>query len=51
MSEFLGNYGFFLLITLFMVICHLGHGGHGGRGRRDEEPGKGGSSPGGGHQH
>jgi hypothetical protein len=39
------------LIALFMVICHLGHGGHGGQGRRDEEPRKGGSSPGGGHQH
>lgn len=51
MSEFLGNYGFFILIALFMVICHLGHAGHGGHGRRDEEPGKGGSSPGGGHQH
>lgn len=52
MSEFLGNYGFFILIALFMVvICHLGHGGHGGHGRRDDERGKGGSSPGGGHQH
>lgn len=35
MSEFLGNYGFFIVIALFMVICHLGHGGHGGHGRRD----------------
>jgi hypothetical protein len=51
MGEFLGNYGFFILVTLFMVICHLGHGGHGGHGRRNEEPGKSGSSPGGGHQH
>jgi hypothetical protein len=51
MSEFLGNYGFFILIALFMVICHLGHGGRGGHRRRDEEPGKGGSSPGSGHQH
>jgi hypothetical protein len=51
MSEFLGNYGFFILIALFMVICHLGHGGHGGHGRPDEERDKGGSSPGGGHQH
>lgn len=53
MSEFLGNYGFFILIALFMVICHLGHGSHGGHGRRrdDDEHGKGGSSPGGGHQH
>ena len=51
MSEFLGNYGFFILIALFMVVCHLGHGGHGGHGRRDDERGKGGPSPGGGHQH
>lgn len=52
MSEFLGNYGFFILIAIFMVICHLGHAGHGGHGRRrDDEPGKGGSSPGSGHQH
>lgn len=48
MSEFLGNYGFFILIALLMVICHLGHGGHG---RREDERGKGGSSPTGGHQH
>jgi hypothetical protein len=35
-----------------LVICHLGHGGHGGHGsRRDDEPGPGGSSPGGGHRH
>ena len=51
MSEFLGNYGFFILIALFMVICHLGHAGHGGHGRRDDERGKDKSSPGGGHQH
>lgn len=52
MSDFLGNYGFFILIALFMVICHLGHIGHGGHGRRrDDESGKGPSSPGGGHQH
>ena len=49
MSEFLGSYGFFILIALLMVICHLGHGGHGGR--RDDEPGTDGSSPGRGHQH
>jgi hypothetical protein len=48
MSEFFSNYGFFILIALFMVICHLGHGSHG---RRNNERGKGGSSPGGGHQH
>jgi hypothetical protein len=54
MSEFLGNYGFFILIALVMVICHLGHGrhgGHDGQGRREDERGKGDSSPGGGHQH
>ena len=28
MSEFLGNYGFFILIALVMLVCHLGHGGH-----------------------
>jgi len=31
MSEFLGNYGFFILIALMMLVCHLGHGGHGRR--------------------
>ena len=31
MSEFLGNYGFFILITLMMLVCHLGHGRHGRR--------------------
>jgi hypothetical protein len=48
MSEFLGNYGFFILIALFMVVCHLGHGGHGrgGTGRDDDK----GPGPGG-HQH
>jgi hypothetical protein len=52
MGEFLGSYGFFILIALFMVICHLGHAGHGGHGRRrDDERGKGSSSPGSGHQH
>jgi hypothetical protein len=35
MSEFLGSYGFFILIALLMVVCHLGHGGH--RGRREGE--------------
>lgn len=39
MSEFLGSYGFFILIALLMVVCHLGHGGHGGRrdGDSDED--------------
>jgi hypothetical protein len=52
MSEFLGNYGFFILIVLLMIGCHFGHGRHGGGGRpRDDEPGQSGSSPGGGHRH
>jgi hypothetical protein len=51
MSEFLGNYGFFMLVLLFMVVCHLGHMGHGGHRRRgDDEPEKAGSPPGGGHR-
>lgn len=57
MGEFLSNYGFFILITLFMVGCHLLHG-HGGHGGREEEEGdnearrKGqGHVGGGGHQH
>lgn len=51
MSEFLGNYGFFILIALLMVVCHLGHGGHGGHGgRRDDASDK--DKPSGrGHQH
>ena len=36
MSEFLGNYGFFILITLMMLVCHIGHGVHGGPGRRKD---------------
>ena len=51
MSEFLGNYGFFILIALFMVICHLGHSRHGDHGRggqgRDDDK----SFRPGGHQH
>ena len=55
MSEFLSNYGFFILIALFMVGCHLlhGHGGHGGRKEEDDEAprkDRGQSGPGG-HQH
>ncbi len=42
MSEFLGNYGFFILIAVLMLVCHLGHRGHGGQrdhrgGGRDEK--------------
>jgi hypothetical protein len=60
MGEFLSEYGFFILIALLMVGCHLlhGHGGHGGHGEREEEDkddearrkGRG-QSGGGGHQH
>jgi hypothetical protein len=33
-AEFLSNYGFFILIAVLMVGCHLlhGHGDHGGHG-------------------
>lgn len=34
MSEFLAAYGFFILVVLLMLVCHLGHWRHGGRGRR-----------------
>jgi hypothetical protein len=44
MADFLGSYGFFILIGLLMLICHLGHGTHG---RRDKDRGKDGD----GHQH
>jgi hypothetical protein len=54
-GEFLSNYGFFILIALLMVGCHLlhGHGGHGGRDEEDDEARRkgGGQSGGGGHQH
>jgi len=46
MGEFFRDYGFFILVAVLMLVCHMGHGGHGGRGR--DEDGKG---PGGGHQH
>ena len=50
MSEFLGKYGFFILIALLMLGCHLGHGGHGGhRGGEKDEQDKGPKT--GGHQH
>ena len=47
MSEFLGNYGFFILIALMMLVCHLGHGGHGGHGRRKDDRGDGDAQSGG----
>lgn len=44
MSEFLRDYGFFILVGILMVACHLGHGGHGRHGERDDK-----GSGGGGH--
>ena len=35
MGEFLQNYGFFILVAILMLACHMGHGGHGRR-REDE---------------
>jgi hypothetical protein len=29
MGEFFQNYGFFILVALLMLVCHMGHGGHG----------------------
>ena len=47
MSEFLQNYGLFLLIAILMVFCHTAHGS---RGRKDQHPGR--REPGGGgHEH
>ena len=52
MSEFLGNYGFFILIALLMVVCHFGHGGgHGGHGERKEGESDDDKPSGRGHQH
>ena len=47
MSEFLQNYGFFILIAIVMVICHTAHGSHV---RKDHDSGPRGPS-GGGHHH
>jgi hypothetical protein len=33
-SEFLQSYGFFILVAILMLLCHMGHGGH-GRHRED----------------
>jgi hypothetical protein len=46
MSEFLQNYGFFILVAVLMGLCHLGHAGH-GRSREDDRDKR--SGPGG-HQ-
>ncbi len=45
MSEFLQSYGFFILIAILMLACHLGHGRHGGGDDRDDR------RRGGGHSH
>ena len=47
MSEFLQNYGFFILVAILMLMCHMGHGGHRGHGRdRNGEGGKSGDGSG-----
>ena len=50
MSELLGTYGFFILIAVLMLGCHLlhfgGHGRQGGDGGRDKP-----SDSSGGHRH
>lgn len=51
MSEFLGNYGFFIVIALLMLACHLGHGRHGGHGERREGESDDDKPSGRGHQH
>ncbi len=42
MSEFLSTYGFFIVIAVLMLGCHLlhfgGHGRHGGDGDRGRPP-------------
>ena len=45
MSEFLQNYGFFIVIAIVMVFCHTAHGSHG---RKDQEPSQ--RAPGGGER-
>lgn len=45
MSEFLGSYGFFILVLLLFVACHAFHfGAHGGGpdGDKDDRRGSGG---------
>ncbi len=53
-SEFLASYGFFILVLVLFLGCHLfhfgghgGHGGHGGAADRGEDKGSGA----GGYQH
>ncbi len=47
MNEFIQNYGFFVLIAVLMLVCHLAHGSHGGPDKEDRDKGPRGS----GHQH
>ncbi len=52
MIEFLQSYGFFILIAVLMLACHLGHGAHRGHGGDDETADRRRKGPaGGGHQH
>ena len=37
MSEFLHDYGFFIVIGILMLACHLWHGGHGAHGTRGDD--------------
>lgn len=58
MGEFLSNYGYLILIALFVVGCYLlhGFGGHGGHTRQKQEEDEArqkspGQSNAGGHEH
>jgi hypothetical protein len=47
MGEFFRDYGFFFLVAVLMLFCHMGHGGRGRKGRDDRDTGSGA----GGHRH
>ncbi len=49
MGEFLQNYGFFILVAILMLACHMGHGRHGRREDENSESGRPGNR--GGHRH
>jgi hypothetical protein len=41
MTEFLRDYGFFIVVAILMLWCHMSHGGHRRRapdGRSEEKP-------------